>query len=218
MLFKEAAIENFTNLPQVIRQGANRVELNDNLAVGGTTVSHGVLAEAAHYTQDKGISLVAMIRPRGGHFIYNDTELKIMEADLFTAQSLGVDGVAFGALRQDGTLDTEAMEMLLGAANGMEVVMHMAFDQIPQGAQHSALDWLSAHEVSRVLTHGGPDLNVPILENEAHLQDLVAYTQNQDLSILPGGGITAVNAETVATRLGVSAVHGTGLFETIKGS
>ncbi|MFD1672471.1 copper homeostasis protein CutC [Agrilactobacillus yilanensis] len=213
MLYKEAAVENFTNIPKFVRGGANRIELNDNLAVGGTTVSHGVLAQAAQYTQEHQISLVAMIRPRGGNFIYNDVELKMMESDLFTAQSFGVDGVTFGALRQDGTLDTEAMDMLIGAAGGMDLIMHMAFDQIPEADQLAAIDWLEEHQFSRILTHGSPDLSQPILDNTAHLKTLIDYTKTKDITILPGGGITADNAETIAAALGVNAVHGTKIIK-----
>ncbi|MCD2257279.1 copper homeostasis protein CutC [Lactobacillus sp. CC-MHH1034] len=212
-MLKEVAVENFTDIPAAIQNGAQRIELNDNLAVGGTTVSHGVMAEAAKYTQDKHIALVTMIRPRGGNFVYNDLELKMMEADLFTAQSFGVDGVAFGALMQDYTLDTEAMEMLLGAANGMDVVMHMAFDQIPAAEQLSTIDWLADHEVTRILTHGSPDLTTPISANIDHLKQLITYAQDKQITILPGGGITWQNATQVATQLGVSELHGTKIVQ-----
>ena len=47
MVFKEVAVENFTNIPQAIASGANRIELNDNLAVGGTTVSYGEIGRAS---------------------------------------------------------------------------------------------------------------------------------------------------------------------------
>lgn len=213
MLYKEVAVENFTHIPALIRKGANRIELNDNLTVGGTTVSHGVMAQAARYTQEHHVALVTMIRPRGGNFIYNDVELKIMESDLFTAQSFGVDGVTFGALRQDHTLDQEAMEMLAGAASGMSLVMHMAFDQIPLAAQFETIDWLEDHQFSRILTHGGPDLTVPISDNLEHLKALVDYTANKEISILPGGGITADNAAEIAAALNVTAVHGTRLIQ-----
>ncbi|GAF39498.1 copper resistance protein [Agrilactobacillus composti DSM 18527 = JCM 14202] len=212
MLLKEIAVENFTDIPKLIRAGANRIELNDNLAVGGTTVSHGVLAESARYTQEHQVGLVAMIRPRGGNFIYNDLELKMMETDLFTAQSLGVDAVTFGALRQDHTLDTEAMEMLIGAASGMTVVMHMAFDQIPKDQQVQTLTWLADHQVQRVLSHGDPDLQTPITANLAQLKTLISASQDLDLTILPGGGITADNADEIAAQLGVKALHGTKLI------
>ena len=149
MVFKEVAVENFTNIPQAIASGANRIELNDNLAVGGTTVSYGVMEQAASYLAEKNIPVVVMIRPRGGNFVYNDLELKMMEADLFNAQKLGVDAVTYGVLTSGGKLDEEAMEILLGASEGMQVVFHMAFDAIAPENQLEAIDWLAEHGVVR---------------------------------------------------------------------
>ncbi|WP_373757967.1 copper homeostasis protein CutC, partial [Jeotgalibaca porci] len=36
-MLKEACVENFTDVPAVINRGAKRIELCDNLSVGGTT-------------------------------------------------------------------------------------------------------------------------------------------------------------------------------------
>ena len=207
MVLKEVCVENYTQIPAAVQAGAQRIELNDNLAVGGTTVSHGVMAEAARYLNEQEIPLVAMIRPRGGNFVYNDLELKIMESDLFVAQQVGVDAVTFGALTADRALDTEAMEMLIGAAGGLQVVMHMAFDEIPVQRQQATIDWLVDHGVSRILTHGGP-LNTPIDQHFAQLAQTIALAAGR-IEILPGGGITNENAERIAAELGVRQLHGT---------
>ena len=212
-MLKEIAVENFTMIPKAVAAGANRIELNDNLAVGGTTVSHGVMAEAAKYLNEKKIPLVVMIRPRGGNFVYNDTELKIMESDLFLAQEVGADAVTFGALNERNELDREAMEMLIGAAGGLEVVMHMAFDEIPVSKQQETIDWLVDHQVSRILTHGGP-LSSPIEVHYEQLTETIALA-NQRIQILPGGGVTNLNADEVATTLGVKQLHGTKLLGSL---
>lgn len=155
MLIKEVCVENFTKIPAAIRNGAKRIELNDNLAVGGTTVSRGVMAESVRYAHEHDVPVMVMIRPRGGNFVYNDQELKIMEADIFSAQELGADGIVLGCLTPDNQIDEEAMEMLIGAANGMQVVFHMAFDEIAADQQAAAMEWLIDHDVKRILTHGG---------------------------------------------------------------
>ena len=205
MLIKEVCVENFTAIPAAIRQGAKRIELNDNLAVGGTTVSRGVMAEAIRYAHEHDVSVMVMIRPRGGNFVYNDQELKIMEADIFSAQELGADGIVLGCLTPDNQIDDEAMEMLIGAANGMQVVFHMAFDEIAVANQAAAIDWLAEHDVKRILAHGGP-LDQPL--NQAHLKELVTLAAGR-IIILPGGGITADNVTSITTALGVNEAHGT---------
>lgn len=210
-MLKEIAVENFTLIPQAVAAGVKRIELNDNLAVGGTTVSKGVLAEATRYAHEHQISVVAMIRPRGGDFVYNDLELKMMEADLFEAQAQGVDAVAFGALTADGQIDEEAMENLIAASAGMDVVFHMAFDAIPEADQAAALTWLADHDVERVLTHGG-SLDTPITATLPHLKEIIAAAP-ASLTILPGGGITYENADAIANELGVPALHGTKIVD-----
>ncbi|KRL83545.1 copper homeostasis protein CutC [Ligilactobacillus apodemi] len=207
MLYKEVCLENYTNLPQAILNGANRIELCDNLAVGGTTVSKGVMGEAIKYTHEKNIPLVILVRARGGNFVYNDIELKIMEADILEAQAVGADAVCIGALTADDQIDYEAMETLIAAAGGMELVFNMAFDQLSLPAQKEAIDWAVEQGFSRILTHGGSS-DTPIEGNFEHLKELIAYADGR-ITILPGGKITAQNAQAVADALNVKAVHGT---------
>lgn len=207
MIIKEFCAENFTNIPSAIIAGATRIELCDNLAVGGTTVSTGVLEETVSYCNEKNIPVMAMIRPRGGNFIYHDTELKIMHTDLIEAKKIGVDGVVFGALTSDNWLDEELLLELIDVSEGLQITFHMAFDALSKENQFKAIDWLSAQGVHRILTHGGP-IATPIETNFDHLKELIAYA-NGRLTILPGGGITSDNAQTVLETLCVSEIHGT---------
>ncbi|KAE9563550.1 copper homeostasis protein CutC [Companilactobacillus paralimentarius] len=212
-MYKEVAVENFTNIPTAVLKGANRIELNDNLAVGGTTPSLGVLQESTKYLQEKSIPVVEMIRPRGGDFVYNDLEIKMMEADLFQAQKLGVDGVAFGALTPDGDLDEDAMEQLIAASAGMQIVFHMAFDALAEDNKKSTINWLVDHDVDRILTHGGP-LTTPIDQTIDKIKEYVDYAAGR-ITILPGGGVNYQNCDTIAEKLGVKEVHGTKVIDGI---
>ena len=67
-MIKEFCAENFTDIPQAITAGATRIELCDNLAVGGTTPSTGVIEESLAYLGEKNIPVMTMIRPRGWKF------------------------------------------------------------------------------------------------------------------------------------------------------
>lgn len=207
MLIKEFCAENFTDIPQAITAGVQRIELCDNLSVGGTTVSTGVLTETIHYCHEHNVSVMAIMRPRGGNFIYHDTELKITEADILNAKNLGVDGVVLGCLTSSGKLDEEALDILLDAAGGLQVTFHMAFDELAEKEQFDAIDWLISRGVTRILTHGGA-AGTPIEDNFIRLKQLIDYSGDR-ITILPGGGVTSENAELVAETLGVTEVHGT---------
>ena len=206
-MIKEFCAENYTLIPLAIAKGANRIELCDNLAVGGTTPSTGVIEEVLSYASEKSVPVMTIIRPRGGDFVYNDIELKIMHTDLIEAKKLGTDGVVIGCLTPSGWLDEEALEVLIESAEGLQITFHMAFDAIPQERQFEAIDWLVEHGVHRILTHGGA-AGTNIEENLEHLKQLIAHA-NGRIIILPGGGITSENAQAVADALEVHEVHGT---------
>ena len=206
MLIKEVCLENFTRVPEVLKNGANRIELCDNLGVGGTTVSKGVLAETCLYAHEKNVPVIVLIRPRGGNYVYNDIEVKIMEADVFEAQALGADGISIGALTKDNKLDVETLDQLIAASGGMQLVLHMAFDELDFAEQKKAIDWAVERGFERILTHGGP-LSVPIDEALTHLKKLIAYADGR-ITILPGGGITHENCDRIAQALNVNQLHG----------
>ncbi|MCF1684003.1 copper homeostasis protein CutC [Tetragenococcus halophilus] len=207
MLIKEFCAENYTNIPAAIANGAKRIELCDNLSVGGTTPSTGVIEESFAYASEKDVPLVTMIRPRAGDFIYNDIELKIMETDLIEAKKLGIDGIVLGCLTPNNWLDEEALDRLIEAATGLQITFHMAFDQIAKDRQYEAIDWLSERGITRILTHGGPS-DTAITENINHLTDLNNYAGDR-ITILPGGGITSENVEEIVNQIGVNEAHGT---------
>ncbi|MBO1299739.1 MULTISPECIES: copper homeostasis protein CutC [unclassified Enterococcus] len=206
-MIKEFCAENYTLIPLAIAKGASRIELCDNLAVGGTTPSTGVIEEVLSYASEKSVPVMTIIRPRGGDFVYNDIELKIMHTDLIESKKLGTDGVVIGCLTPSGWLDEEALEVLIDSAEGLQITFHMAFDAIPQERQFEAIDWLVEHGVHRILTHGGA-AGTNIEENLEHLKQLIAHA-NGRIIILPGGGITSENAQAVADALEVHEVHGT---------
>ncbi|MBC9702336.1 copper homeostasis protein CutC [Enterococcus sp. 22-H-5-01] len=206
-MIKEFCAENYTDIPKAIQAGVNRIELCDNLAAGGTTPSMGVIEEVLAYAGEKHIPVMTMIRPRGGNFVYNDIELKIMENDLIHAKNAGTDGVVFGCLTEENEVDEEALEMLLGNSEGLMKTFHMAFDELTKEEQFKTIDWFARLGIDRILTHGGP-LDKSIEENLPHLKELVDYAAGR-IIILPGGGINKDNAEKIAAELGVNEVHGT---------
>ena len=207
-LVKEFCAENVERVPAAIAAGAGRIELCDNLSVGGTTPSHGVIRAAVEIARAAGVSVMCMIRPCGGSFEYTEAEGRIMVDDLRHAAELGVDGVVFGCLR-GGRVDRELTGRLTGLAKeaGLAVTFHMAFDELAADVQLSAIDELADFGVDRVLTHGGA-AGTPIEDNLCRLRELAKHAEGL-VGILPGGGVTWENAEKVADAVGVREVHGT---------
>ena len=60
-MIKEAVVETIQQVEEAIANGANRIELCDNLAVGGTTPSYGMTEIAAEICHINHVELAVMI-------------------------------------------------------------------------------------------------------------------------------------------------------------
>lgn len=207
MIIRELCLENFTKIPQALQAGVERIELCDNLAVGGTTPSYGVIEEAAKYVAESKTTLAVMIRPRGGNFVYNSHELKIIETDTLKAVEAGAQNIVFGALTPGNEIDTDALETVSIAAQGLPITFHMAFDEVTD--QEKAIDQLVEFGVDKILTHGRP-LDQPL--NTDKLKSLIDYAKGK-INIIIGGGVNAENFENLAQLTGTNYVHGTKIIK-----
>ena len=203
----EFCAENVTLLEKAMQAGARRIELCDNLAVGGTTPSYGVTKAAVELAANYDTTIMTMIRPRGGDFVYNDMEIAIMLEDIRLTAQAGSQGVVFGALTAEKKLDKTNLEKLIAASKGMEIVFHMAFDELSDDDQLEAIDWLSQAGVTRILTRAG--VSADSLEKRfAHYHRILEHAKGK-IEILPGGGIDLDNRQTFIDQLGVTQLHGT---------
>ena len=203
----EFCAENVTLLEKAMQAGARRIELCDNLAVGGTTPSYGVTKAAVELAANYDTTIMTMIRPRGGDFVYNDLEIAIMLEDIRLTAQAGSQGVVFGVLTADKKLDKPNLEKLIAASKGMEIVFHMAFDELSDVDQLEAIDWLSQAGVTRILTRAG--VSGDSLEKRfAHYHRILEHAKGK-IEILPGGGIDLDNRQTFINQLGVTQLHGT---------
>ncbi|REK93902.1 copper homeostasis protein CutC [Streptococcus sp. NM] len=203
----EFCAENVTLLEKAMQAGARRIELCDNLAVGGTTPSYGVTKAAVELAANYDTTIMTMIRPRGGDFVYNDLEIDIMLEDIRLTAQAGSQGVVFGVLTADKKLDKPNLEKLIAASKGMEIVFHMAFDELSEEDQLEAIDWLSQAGVTRILTRAGVSGD-SLDKRFAHYHRILEHAKGK-IEILPGGGIDLDNRQTFIDRLGVTQLHGT---------
>lgn len=180
--------------------GADRVELNSDLFHGGLTPTLGELIVAKRETCMK---IMTMVRPREGGFCYTDAEFATAVEDGKLLLSHGADGLVFGFLHQDGTLDRERTAILADLARtaGREAVFHRAIDVVPDW--RAALDELIALGVTRVLTSGQePDVSL----GTATVREMIEYAAGR-IQILPGAGITARNMDRIIAETGCRQIH-----------
>ena len=178
--------------------GADRIELCANPHEGGTTPSYGMMKSARKSTN---IQVFPIIRPRGGDFLYTETEFEVMKDDIKAAQNIGCEGVVIGRLSNDGSVDIERCQELVELANGMDVTFHRAFDRVndPQ----TSLEQIIAIGCKRILSSG---LRPTAIEGTSILKALVSQA-NGRIKIMPGSGVRAENIIQLAKDTGASCFH-----------
>ena len=129
--------------------GADRIELCTAIATGGLTPSLGTLIETKRRVR---IPVLAMLRPRAGEFCYSDEDFATMRRAAALLLENGADGLVFGMLRSDGSIDTKRCGKLAEIADGKQTVFHRAFDIVPDPSR--TLDQLTDLGFARVLTSG----------------------------------------------------------------
>jgi copper homeostasis protein len=147
------------------------------------------------------IGLNVIIRPRGGDFLYSESEIREMLYDIHTAKELGADGLVFGCLRPDGSVDMEKMRRLMDAAGDTPVTFHRAFDHSRDPFQ--ALEDVISLGCARILTSG---CRPTAPEGAETLAELVRRAGDR-IIIMPGCGIRENNIAETARLSGAREFH-----------
>ncbi|KAG9293854.1 hypothetical protein G9A89_019192 [Geosiphon pyriformis] len=140
--------------------------------------------------------------PRGGDFCYTNYEFEVMCLDIQHAKNLGADGVVFGILRQDGSVDAERVSKLVKLAQPMQVTFHRAFD-LTKDPLKSLEEIISIGGIQRILTSGQNDT---VLEGLEMIESLVKHAKGR-IIILPGGGIRESNIKRILSEVKLTELH-----------
>lgn len=182
--------------------GAVRVELCANLMDGGTTPPKSQI----DLTRDNiCIDLNVIIRPRGGDFFYDELDFETMKQDIILCGEIGCDGVVFGILNSDGSVDIDRNKALVDLAKhyNLSVTFHRAFDRVNN--LEKALSDVISIGCDRILTSGGRS---SAMEGRFELKKLVELAQDK-IAIMAGAGVNETNVLDLVQTTGVREVHGT---------
>jgi copper homeostasis protein len=194
----EVAVASVDDALAAAAGGADRLELNAALALGGLTPSLGTLIEVKAAVR---LPLMVMIRPRPGGFAYSAADFKVMQRDTDLALEHGVDGIVCGMLNADGSVDMPHCRALVRQAGGCQVVFHRAFDVTPD--PNDALERLIELGFRRVMTSGQEETAVAGAGLIAELMRRAA----RRVEVLPAGGINRATAAELVARTGCDQVH-----------
>lgn len=183
--------------------GADRVELCAGIPEGGTTPSYGEIKLARKLlTKTK---LHVIIRPRGGDFLYTPLELERMEEDIRICRELGVDGVVFGCLTEEGEVDREANRRLVELARPMSVTFHRAFDRTADPMK--ALEDIISLGCNRILTSGQQPKAIDGISLLAQLEKKLKEYPLPPIQLLAGSGVNEENIRQIFDATGIHEYH-----------
>ena len=196
----EVAVDSFEGAIVATAAGADRLELCSRLDVGGLTPSLDVFRQIRSAVS---VPIVAMIRPRPGHFCYTGIELEGMLERIDAFRSFEPDGFVFGPLDSEGFIDRIACARLINRCGGIAAIFHRAWDEYPRSL--ADLETLIDLGFARLLTSGGaPTASLGVPQIRAW-NDAAAGR----VAILPGAGINPGNATAIVRETGCRQIHGT---------
>ena len=180
--------------------GADRVELNAALSVGGLTPG---IVTLRRVKQETDMKVICMVRPRAAGFCYTEKEKTVMFEEAKLLLQNGADGLAFGFLGEDGSIDSESTKQMIDLIHERkkEAVFHRAFDVCTDA--HAAMELLISLGADRVLTSGQ---RAKATEGKELLKKL-QESYGDKIQILAGSGVNAENAAELMEYTGISQVH-----------
>lgn len=165
--------------------GAHRIELCQELSVGGITPSYGLIKQVV---KDIPIETCVLIRPRSGNFVYSDKEFEIMKQDIQVCKELGCQGIVSGVLHKDNSVDIPRTKELIEISKPLSFTFHRAFDCVPNPLK--ALEQLIQLGADRILTSGQKSKAIQGIE----LLKILKKQGNNRIKILIGSGVNSENA------------------------
>lgn len=198
-MVKEACVGSYSEAVSAEKRGADRVELCDNLDVGGTTPSYGTIKTTVEKLK---IPVFVMIRPRGGNFCYNKNEIEIMKKDIELCKALGVKGIVLGVLTKNDEIDYPLLKELIDLAAPMEVTFHKAIDDLENPVLE--IKKLAEIGVKRILSSG---TKAKALDGKEILNKMIAEA-NDDITVIVAGGVTTDNFDEISKEIVSTEYHG----------
>ncbi len=198
-IVKEVCVESFSEAKNAVAGGATRIELCENLAVGGTTPSYGTIKLCKERLN---VPLMVMIRPRGGDFTYSADELEVMIEDIKTCKELGVEGVVLGLLDDSLKIELERTRQLVALARPMKVTFHKAIDRVYDLLE--AVSLLKEIGVDSILSSGGKET---ALEGASTINRMIELG-SPNLKIVVAGKVTHENLQEIQNTIHSGEFHG----------
>ena len=201
--FLESCCTDVEQIRRAQEAGARRIELCENLAVGGVTPAAELLKAAISVAK---VPVNVLVRPRGGDFVFSAAEADTMLRDIELCREAGAAAVVIGALDSRGEVDMPLMRRLCDAASGMSVTFHRAFDVCADPL--AAFEDVLALGCDRLLTSGHES---DAFKGRFFIAALVERAAGR-IIVMPGCGVRRSNIARIAADTGAVEFHASSAF------
>ncbi|MBO4671754.1 MAG: copper homeostasis protein CutC [Bacteroidales bacterium] len=201
-LLFECCCTSVQEVAEAIEGGAGRIELCEELGIGGVTPSEDLIREVQAVCTKMGVPVNVLVRPRGGDFVYSEEEAETMLQQISLCKALEVNGVVIGALTPDGDVVMPLMKRLIAEAAPLEVTFHRAFDECRN--PRKALEDIISLGCQRLLSSGQAK---SAYEGRGLLAELVRQAAGR-IIVMPGAGINPINIASIVEISGAVEFHG----------
>ncbi|GMR44160.1 hypothetical protein PMAYCL1PPCAC_14355, partial [Pristionchus mayeri] len=201
----EVCVDSAKSCYECLFGGADRLEVCGELSVGGLTPTIGSFESMFRIIRSWPVDHRVMIRPRGGDFVYDDSEMDAMVMDIEKLRERGARGFVFGCLKKDYTLDDVKCKRLLDATRGLPCTLHRCFDWTPDWKQ--AMRTASELGFRTILTSGQqPTVGTAI----GTLREMAAFsaTLTQPIEIMAGSGLDEASLRALLDQTTIRWFHG----------
>jgi len=198
-MYLEVIVETLKQAKDAKKFGADRIELVSAISEGGLTPSLGLIESVTNAVD---IPVQVMLRPHGDSFYYDQEDQEVIFKDLEIIKSTNAQGIVFGALNKDGTVDETLLDKVITHKGKLSLTFHRAIDEAKD--YQASIDVLLNKSISTILTSGGKQT---ALEGKDILNKLKPKFDQSHIELLAGKGLNVDNVKTIINTTNITNFH-----------
>ncbi|EAG7712140.1 copper homeostasis protein CutC [Listeria monocytogenes] len=185
------------------KYGANRMEVVSAISEGGLTPSYGAIKEIVRASK---LPAMMMIRPHSFSFVYDEAAKIVMERDIELAKEVGVQGIVYGGITENGAIDQALLEKVIEWKGDLNLTFHRALEATKDIEASYQVLRTYGKDINQLLTSGGTANALDSLPRlKRWIQDSEA--QPDSFQVLVGSGVKPENIATFQATLNHSDYH-----------
>ncbi|MBC1497562.1 copper homeostasis protein CutC [Listeria welshimeri] len=199
----EVIVQNPRDAYLAEQYGANRMEVVSAISEGGLTPSFGAIKEIVRVSN---LPAMMMIRPHSFSFVYDESARIVMERDIAFAKEVGVQGIVYGGITEDGNIDQALLEKVIDWKGDLDLTFHRALEATKDIEASYKVLREYGKDINQLLTSGGTRSALDSLPRlKRWIQD---SKENPDsFQILVGSGVKPENITTFQATLNHTDYH-----------